>query len=322
MSSAVTVRVPASTANLGPGFDAFSMALEEPHLNVEMEKLKEEGSILVEVRGPYSGRTPKDPSRNSAALAFKRLAEKLGYTGGVRIVIDAAIPVAKGLGSSGAEAVGAVRAGEKLLGASLTDEERIMIASSAEPGGHADNVIASLLGGFNIISKSEDELTYLSLPPPTNLGAVVIVPSFEKLSTAYAREVLTRQPTLSEYSQALSKAALMASAIALGKVDLFVKLAPFDPFIERVRANAGVYGPGYTWDQLLEEKKRLVDMGVALCISGSGPSRILFYDVRRSDTFIERAVEYLVERIEGRGGGIEKIIFTRPSLQGARLLAD
>lgn len=322
MTQRVTARVPASSANLGPGFDAFSMALEEPHLKITLERL-EENIIVVEAGGAYGGRVPRDTLRNSAALAFRALADRLGYRGGVKITIDAGIPVAKGLGSSGAEAVGAVRAGERLLGGSLTEEECIKISASAEPGRHADNVIASLLGGFNIINSSNDELTYLNFSPPNNLGAVILVPSFEKASTEYARRILTQQPTLFEYSQALAKAALLASSITIGRVDVFLKIAPFDPFIEKVRANAGLYGPQYTWDQLLEEKKKLLrEYSVALCISGSGPSRIVFYDTRQGIDTIERAVEYLAERIEKMGGGLEKIIYTRPASWGATLITD
>ncbi|MEM0482045.1 MAG: hypothetical protein QXM16_04055, partial [Nitrososphaerota archaeon] len=212
----VSVRVPSSTANLGPGFDAFSMALEEPHLELTLERVGEKEGIVVDVHGPYRHRVPTDPHLNAAAKVLHRLTEISGPTQGLRVVIDASIPVAKGLGSSGAEAAGAVVAGQRVLEIALTEEERIRIASSAEPGSHADNVIASLLGGFNIVDNSPEGLTYLNIRPPEHIGLVVLVPSFEKKSTDEARKILTKPPSLAEYSQALSRASLISAALALG----------------------------------------------------------------------------------------------------------
>ncbi|MEM2067012.1 MAG: hypothetical protein QXJ88_00420 [Nitrososphaerota archaeon] len=318
-----SVRVPSSTANIGPGFDAFSMALKEPYMDLSVEALEGAEGIAVDVQGPYRGLVPKEPQRNAAAKALKQLIELSGKRLGLKITINASIPVAKGLGSSGAEAVGAVVAGERVLGLDLTVEERIRAASSAEPGHHADNVIASLLGGFNIIDNSLESLTYLNLKPPENMGAVVIIPSFVKKSTDEARKALNQQPMLKEYVQALSRASMIAAAIAQGRMDLLLKLIPLDPFIEKVRADAGLYGEGYNWESLLEEKKKLLnEYGVALCISGSGPSRFLIYDIRRGMDRVERAVEYLSERIERMAGGVERIIYTRPTAQGAKITEE
>ncbi len=319
----VSVRVPSSTANLGPGFDAFSMALEEPHLELAVERIEEGEGVVVDVYGPYRHRVPTDPQLNAAAKALNRLMEMSGHTQSLRVAIDASIPVAKGLGSSGAEAAGAVVAGERILEINLTEEGRVRVASSAEPGSHADNVIASLLGGFNIIDNSPEGLSYLNIKPPEHIGLVILVPTFEKKSTDEARKILTNPPTLAEYSQAISRASLISAAMALGRMDLLLKLITLDPFIEKVRANAGLYGPGYSWERLLEDKKKLLnEYGVALCISGSGPSRLLLYDMRKGMERIERAVEYLSERIERLAGGLEKIIYTRPTTHGARIIGE
>ncbi|GBC71535.1 Homoserine kinase [Candidatus Calditenuaceae archaeon HR02] len=319
----VRCRVPASTANIGPGFDAFSMALEEPHLELTVERVEGGEGVMVDVYGPYSHRVPTDPQRNAAAKALDRLIGISGSGVGLRVVIEASIPVAKGLGSSGAEAAGAVVAGERILEMNLNEGERITIASSAEPGSHADNVVASLLGGFNVIDNSPEGLTYLNIKPPEHIGLVILVPTFEKKSTDEARKILTTSPTLVEYSQALSRASLISAAMALGRMDLLLKLIPLDPFIERARANAGLYGAGYRWEHLLEDKKKLLtEYGVALCISGSGPSRLLVYDVRRGLEEVERAVEYLSERIERLAGGLERIIYTKPTTYGARIIDE
>ncbi|MCS7146268.1 MAG: hypothetical protein RMJ28_01895 [Nitrososphaerota archaeon] len=322
MVDRVSVRVPASSANIGPGFDAFSVALEKPHIHLTAEKLEGEMGVVLEARGPFSRQVPLNPVQNAAARAFQSLVLERGLRCGVKIVIEAGIPVAKGLGASGAEAVGAVVAGEKLLGLSLSEEDRIRIAASAEPGFHADNVIASLLGGFNIIDSSREGLIFLNVKPPENIGLVVLVPKFEKKSTEEARKAITQTPTLSEYVQALSRASLISAALALGKVDLLLRLIPFDPFIERVRANAGLYGPGYSWERLLEEKEKLLrEFEVALCISGSGPSRLLIYDSRKGLERVEQAVEYLSDRLERMAGGLETVIYTKPSPGGAEITA-
>jgi len=315
------LRVPASAANLGPGFDALSIAIEEPCITVTLELLDGEPRVEVEAVGTYASRVPTSPELNAAGRVLKSLLKRAGVQARLRIRIGAEIPVAKGLGSSGAEAAGAVVGGEAILGLRLSESEKIRIASTVEPGGHADNVISSLLGGFNIIDNSQEPPNYLNMRPPSELGLVVIVPRHEKTSTEHARKALTRHPTIREYSLAISRASLLAAAMALGKTDLVLRTLPLDPYIEKERAEAGLYGEGYTWEKLLEDKKRLlVDYGVALCISGSGPSRLLVYDERVGLERIEHAVEYLTGRIEKMAGGVERVYYTRPSLVGAEVL--
>ncbi len=315
--SLVACRVPASAANIGPGFDAISLGLETPSLMLELEYLGGGRGIIVEVEGAYADKVPRPYEETSALKALRAFMRSRGIEGSFRVRIDAGIPIAKGLGSSGAEAVGAVVAADALLGLGLSVEEKILLAASAEPGSHADNVVASLLGGFNIVDISENEVFYLHIKPPRELGIVVVVPEFEKESTEAARSVLDRRPGLSEYSHAVSRSSMISAALALGRLDLALRLIPLDPYVEVARANAGMYGHGYDWPKLEEEKRYLMrEYGVALCISGAGPSRLLLYDKTRVGERLNDAVNYIVGRIERFTGGVQSVIYTEPSQTG------
>lgn len=321
----VSCRVPASSANLGPGFDAFSMALEKPYLRVSAELLGRGSGIEIRVHGRYAARVPSDPSLNSAARALATLLSEHDAGYGVALSIEAEIPVAKGLGSSGAEAVGAVICGARLLGLDMELREVVRIASSAEPGMHADNVAASAYGGFNIIHRSGSELEVLNIEPPEDLGLVVIVPGIEKESTGRAREVIPGTVSGRVYVDGVSRAAMIAASLAMKRLDFVIRHVPFDPYVEPARADAGIYGEGYGWSTLLEEKRLLLERyGVGMTISGAGPSRLLWYDAEKAGLggrdVIGLAVKEVVEGLRRRGYGVDEVIYTRPSRSGAVLI--
>ncbi len=269
------------------------------------------------VEGDYARHVPKPYENLAAVKGLRAYLQRSGNGGRFLMKLNAGIPIAKGLGSSGAEAVAAIVAADTMYGSRLSTIEKIALASSVEPGGHADNVVASLLGGFNIVDKEGDEIYYMNIQPPEELGIVVVVPSFEKESTEKARGILREGPSLREYAHAISRASMIAAAIALGRLEHALRLIPQDPYIEVVRANSGLYGPGYDWNKLQEEKRYLFGKyGVALCISGAGPSRLLLYDKSRGGEVLEESVNYLADRLEKYAGGVERLIYTQPSRMG------
>ncbi|MEN3047601.1 MAG: homoserine kinase [Candidatus Caldarchaeales archaeon] len=319
-------RVPSSSANLGPGYDVLSLALSEPAMVVAVELTDPARGVTVEPTGRYGGMVSRDPERNSAARALARLARRLGVELGARIRIGAGIPVGKGLGSSAAEAVGAVFAACRALGVELPREEVARIAASVEPGGHADNAAASTFGGFNVILHSESGPEFLSFRAPERLGCVVVVPDVEKASTEVARAAVPRTVTISDHVTASSRVAAACASMLSGDLRTFFAAVSIDPIVERARADAGVYGD-YTWEELRGEKKRLLrTYGVALTISGAGPSRLILFD-RSAATgeegrrTVESAVQEVVASLERRGHRVVEVYWTGPDNRGAVVTA-
>lgn len=325
--SEVWCRVPSSSANLGPGFDVFSMALSEPALFIGARFTEGPTPIEIDVvGGKYANELSLSPEKNAAGRAANLFLSKWQLDKSVRIMIKADIPIRKGLGASGAEAVGAIIVLAALFGVSIKPIDVIELASSVEPGRHADNVAASMLGRINIIHKFDGRLDVITLDPPPNLGLVVIVPSITKASTYSARKVIPEMIRMEDYVRGISQTSMIIAGLLCKDLKRVFRYLSFDYVVEASRADAGVYGEGYDWKTLLEEKRRLLDeYNVALTISGAGPSRLLWYDLEenpenRPDRPIDKAIKLVMNNLEKHGYSVEEIIYTRPAMQGAALI--
>lgn len=314
---------PGSSANVGPGYDVFAIALEKPCLTLTAE-IKDGDGVSIEIKGKYKDEVPSEPYSNAAGKAVQSLLETMNLRKHVKLVIEASIPPRKGLGASGAEAAAAVYALNKLLKLGLSKEEMVAIASQAEPGGHMDNVSASIYGGFVVCLRDELGLRVVSIQPPKDLGLVVVVPDVVKESTAAARKAVPEYVGMRLHLDVAAKMASAVAAACLDDVELFLRSVAFDPLIESRRADAGVYGRGITSNYLLEEKRILFrSYGVAEVISGAGPSRLLLFN-RRENTGevgkrkVDGALTELTHRIEKTGAKVLEIIETTPNLNGCR----
>ena len=157
------VRVPASSANLGPGYDVLAAALAL-HLELEVE---ETGTFSVEADGLD---VPLDRS-NLCVRAF----EWLRPADGIAFRIRSEIPLAAGLGSSAAAIVAGLLAADHLYELALERED--LLSHAAEIEGHPDNVAAALHGGFVVCSDQDGAVTATRLDPPQGVEAVVVIPS-------------------------------------------------------------------------------------------------------------------------------------------------
>ena len=182
---AARVSVPATSANLGPGYDVMSVALESPRLEVEVEPMAEKG-IELTVTGRYAEEVIRDTSLNSACRALRLFTSGLDRPKGWRVRIEAGIPVRKGLGSSAAEAVGALLAAHAAMGMRFVRKEVVKVAALVEPGGHADNVAAAALGGFTVVFRNQRGFDVMKIRPPERLGFVVVIPDVSKESPGRA----------------------------------------------------------------------------------------------------------------------------------------
>ena len=194
----VSVRVPASSANIGPGFDCLGLALpiyntitiEEtvlPGTGIEINLMSEEETIDEMVFDDI----PRDEN-NIVYKAVEMLYNSIGQEPSeLRINIQAQIPITRGLGSSSSIVVGGLLAANKLLGNPA--DETALLAIATEVEGHPDNVAPAILGGFVLANQEDDgTLTYCKLHWPEEWDLTVCIPDFQ-LSTEIARSVLPKE---------------------------------------------------------------------------------------------------------------------------------
>ncbi len=327
----VRARVPASSANLGPGFDVHSVALQAPEIEVEFSIAPRE-SRTIEVGGNYAKEVNTDPRLNAAGKALEAVFEEFRKPEGYALRIKVNIPPRKGLGLSGAEAVGAVMCANRMFNLGLGAQAIARLAAWAEPSHHMDNVSASALGGFNIVSRTPlnelEEIT--TIRPPRDLGVAIVVPDIEKVSTEAARRLLPLDVPRQQYTRSMAFAARISAAFATGDVGTILETLPWDYVVEAARADGGAYGKGIDSRFLLEEKRLLLEQfHVAETISGAGPSRALWYSItedhkKRSKNkvgLIKPAIDLVSDRLESLGYEVREVFLTRPSQKGATIIS-
>jgi homoserine kinase len=206
----VQVSVPATSANLGPGFDALGLALA-----LHNEVVAEEADrVSVSVSGEGAGRLPTDAD-NVVARGVRLAYEAAGRPfRGVRLECVNRVPAARGLGSSAAAWVGGLVAGNALCGGRLTKDALLALAAGAE--GHPDNVAAALFGGLTVSCATADAVTAISLPVPPELQWVVAIPDVTS-ATAEARAVLPASVPHADAVFNVQRVALLLAALQTGR---------------------------------------------------------------------------------------------------------
>ncbi|MGC9081161.1 homoserine kinase [Sulfurihydrogenibium sp.] len=208
----VKVRVPATTANLGAGFDTFGLALT---LYNEFE--------VEEIEGIYIESYPdneylKNPENNLFIKVVKYLCEAEGKRfKGAKLKQTINVPVARGLGSSATAIVAGILTGFAVHKKTLTDEEFFKVAYMFEP--HPDNLLPAWKGGFITALKTEGKTYYTKVDFPKEIKAVVVIPDFE-LSTELARSVLPDNVPLKDAIFNLQRATLFIRALEEKRFDL------------------------------------------------------------------------------------------------------
>jgi homoserine kinase len=206
----VHVRIPATSANLGPGFDALGLALA---LHNEVTAA-EHDRVTVRVSGEGAGRLPTD-GRNVIARGVRLAYEAAGRPfPGVALECVNRTPTARGLGSSAAAWVGGLVAGDALLGGPLGREALVTLAAQAE--GHPDNVAAALLGGLTVSCAGAEGVTAVALPVPRDLTWVVLVPEVTG-ATAEARAVLPDSVPRADAVFNVQRVALLLAGLQAGR---------------------------------------------------------------------------------------------------------
>lgn len=300
----IRVRAPASTANLGPGFDVFGLALDAYYDVVEVSK-RNDGIINIE----SNDNIPLDVTKNSAGLAALRLCKDYNINDGLNIRIKKGIPIGYGLGSSAASAAATVKALDTLYSLGLSNEDMVRYASLGEEASagsiHYDNVSASLFGGF-VVVRSEP-LRVLKIDPP-ELDICIAIPNVTtpNKKTGIARSILPKEVELYKLVSNTANASMMVAGFML-KDKRLIADAMRDLVVEPVRSNMI---KGYK-----EVKDRALKAGaLAVTISGAGPSMLILLDGNVDE--ITKAV------IEGfKTVNIDsKIVVCKPDKEGAKVI--
>jgi len=248
------VRVPASSANLGPGYDTMAAAVE---LFLELE-VEEAGEFSFDPGG-LAVPTGRD---NLVVRAF----ESLHPADGIAFRIKAAIPLARGLGSSAAAVVAGLAAADHLFELALSKEE--LLARATELEGHPDNVAAAVYGGFVVCGRGADggpEVARLS--PPDGLEGIVAIPA-EEVPTERAREAIPTEIPLADALANVASAARLTLGLQRGDLDLIA--ASLGDRIHQERRR-DLYPRSM---ELVEGARELGALGAT--ISGAGPTVLVW----------------------------------------------
>lgn len=264
MRSSVTVEAPASSANLGAGFDVFAIALGRPKDRLNLKRTQ--AGIKFSVHG---AKLPTTPRGNVVGAVTQAIMTGEKVHGGVFMNLRKGVPVGAGLGSSAASSAAAVVGMNALFGLRLPDKKQIEYAGVGEKiasgAAHFDNVTASLFGGFVIVSKDR---SFIRMDPPHGMMLCLVLPKVKLplQKTRFARSLLPKRLSVGEAVAAVSAASMMIHGLAQDSVEEF-GAAMNGGFVDHHRS---VMIPGFE-----RVKEAAMEHGAAgVCISGAGPAMI------------------------------------------------
>ncbi len=304
---------PCSTANLGPGYDVFGLALDAFEDKVKVSRASSDGEGRISIKNSNQA-IPSTPESNSAGLVAKKMMQDFEISDNTEIEVTKGVPTGYGVGSSAASAAAVAMAFNTLYDLKIDKNRLVEYAAEGEVASagtkHYDNVSASLLGGFVVCRIASDRLQFTRLEPPKDLVLVVAVPWLEvpKKKTEVARSVLPKVVSLKDVVHNISGAATIVAGFALKDVETITKGID-DAIIEPARKHLI---PGYD-----SVKQNAISAGaLAVTISGAGPSMIAFLKTSKNAKTVAAAM------VKGfKETGIESRTFVCRASKGARLLA-
>lgn len=295
----VRVTVPASSANLGPGFDCLALALDL-HLGLVARPIGDD--LVIEIAGEGAGQLPHDET-NLIFQALRAVYHEHGrQASGLHLTVANQIPVKSGLGSSSAALVAGALAAFGLL--SVDPEPGFVLQLARRLEGHADNAAASLLGGLVAVGPAEGQIDWLTLPlEPVKL--VVVLPEVE-LSTRAMRGVLPATVEHAAATRNVARVPFLLEALRRGDLSLLGRAAPdelHEPHrLSRIPGAAKARQAG------------LAAGAAAVVLSGAGPALMAFVDDELIDE-VARAMQSTFEAV----GVSARVLHLRPEFRGATL---
>jgi len=283
----VTVKVPATSANLGPGFDTLGLALGL-YLQVSIDFSTEN---IIEYTGEGAQKVVSHPEHNLVWQAAKRVFEVTDNQYSLKLSIDNHIPIGRGLGSSAAAIAAGLISANELLERPLTQEEILALAVGME--GHPDNIVPALIGGLTTAMIYDDQIYYQKVHFPAEMSVVAVVPEFE-LPTEVSRSVLPQKIDLQVTISNLQRACFLLASLHNGDFSNISK-AMDDQIYQPLRKQ---FIPGL--DQVLNAALDNGAIGAAL--SGAGPSILAFCRVNEQER-VSQAMQraWLEVGVDSRG---------------------
>ena len=294
----IKIRVPATTANLGPGFDTLGMGLQ---LYNQLEVKETESNLEIEIEGQGTDKLPTN-DENLIYQAMEKLFNKVNYKpNGLYIKATNNIPLARGLGSSAAAIVGGLLAANKLSGNKLSKDELINLATEIE--GHPDNVAPAIVGGVVVSNYQEKQVFYEKITAP-KLKVVVCIPDYE-LSTVKSREVLPDKVKFNDAVFNVSHMGMLLTGLLKQDYEIIregLKDRLHQPYREKLL-------PGFA-----KIREELSSEALGLVLSGSGPTVIALALEREEDLGAKMVELFAAEGIKAR------CLITEPTNQGAEII--
>lgn len=269
------VRVPATSANLGCGFDTFGLAL---NLHDEVSVRIIDGPVTVAITGHGAGTLPAD-GRHLVARTIMATLDAAGVPPrGLHLQCVNRIPHGRGLGSSAAALTAGVLLGQALIGEDSASAERSALQAVATVEGHPDNAAACLLGGFTIAwREASGDYRARSLPVHPSIRAVVCIPR-RPLPTRRARRALSPEISYADATFNIARAGLLVHALSADPSLLLV--ATDDRLHQQQRATL--------MPDTLALVERLRAVGLAAMVSGAGPSVLTLITAGRQEADVRR----------------------------------
>ena len=307
----IAAYAPATVSNVACGFDVLGFALDEPGDVVVAEPQDGPGVTIAAIEGD-GGRLPLDPLRNTAGAAALALLNRLETTRGVRLTLHKGIPLASGVGSSGASAVAAVVATNELLGRPASLELLLECAMNGEQVGcgtaHPDNASPALYGGF-VLARSAHPPDIVRLPVPAGLACAVLHPHVE-VKTGESRQLLGDTVALKDAVRQWGNLGGLVAALYTEDLGLLSRSLE-DVIAEPKRAQLV---PGF-----FDVKAAALNAGALGCsLSGSGPS---IFALAASLDVAQRAGEAMARAFDSASAVGADLWVSPVGRQGARIVS-
>lgn len=296
-----TVRVPATSANLGPGFDTLGMALDL-YLDIEIELSYGMNEVIYLNGGRAQPRNI--PAENLVVKAMRLIFEKVGREiPPLRFKINNEIPIGCGLGSSAAAIAAGLSAANFMVGKKYT--RRQLLHWGVQMEGHADNIVPAMVGGLTTVMEYEGQVYYQRLAIPDVIKVVAAVPDFT-LSTEQSRSILPENVNLKDTISNLQRACYLLASIYNGDTR-DIHMAMDDMIYQPLRKQLI---PGF--ESVFEMAADAGAIGVAL--SGSGPTIAAFC------TDNEQQIGQAMMEAFASHGVDSRVLYLKPSAEGVKIL--
>jgi homoserine kinase len=303
----IKIRVPATTANLGPGFDCLGLALKL-YLNLEIEEIEE--GLVIEYQGEGAEKFSVKKKEDTLIWKSINLVLKKNYKDvpkkGLKIRVLNKIPITRGLGSSASAIIGGIVGAARLYNINLTNQEMLELALSLE--GHMDNIVPALIGGLTLAYKTgQDEIKWTRIKTPIDLRIVLAIPEFT-LNTKEMRKILPQKVALPEAIFNLSRSALLVNALQNSDWEVLAE-AMEDRLHQPYRTP---FIPGIK--DMFSQIKKTGLTGAAL--SGSGPSVVSLTKKGR-----EEAISKIMKDAFLKAGINCRIMVLEADLEGTKFVS-